>query len=88
MSQGQKHTTDKKYVPIDTDVVDNLEHYALDKIRVRIAYVDESGAAAELNGLIEEVYTKDHAEFLRMEGGRTLRLDQIKTATPHDHGKH
>jgi hypothetical protein len=88
MSHDHKYSPEKKYVPIDTDVVDNLEHYALDKIRVLIAYTDDAGTSAELNGLIEEVYTKDHAEFLRMEGGRTLRLDQIKTATPHDHAKH
>lgn len=76
--------TSKPYIPIDTDMVDNLEHYASDKIRVRISYVDHTGTAEEMNGLIADVYTKDHAEFLRMDDGRTLRLDQITAAQPHN----
>jgi hypothetical protein len=77
--------TSKPYMPIDTDVVDNLEHYALDKIRVLIRYIDHSGTPEELNGLIGEVFTKDHAEFLKMTDGRQLRLDQITEVVPHAH---
>ena len=87
MAQTKTDPTSKPYVPIDTDMVDNLEHYAVDKIRVKIAYTDHDGETVELNGLIDEVYTKDHQEFLKMEGGRTLRLDQIQTAEPHVHHK-
>lgn len=75
--------TAKPYVPIDTDMVDNLEHYASDKIRVRINYIDHTGTPEEMNGLIEDVYTRDHAEFLKMTDGRVLRLDQITAAVPH-----
>jgi transcriptional antiterminator Rof (Rho-off) len=75
----------KPYKPIDTDMVDNLEHYALDKIRVTIEFTDHAGETEQMRGLIEEVYTENHAEFLKMEGGRTLRLDQILSAVPHQH---
>ena len=71
------------YKPVDTDLVDNLEHYAVDKIRVLVRYRESDGGENELNGLIQEVFTKDHAEFLRMEDGRTMRLDQIIEATEH-----
>ncbi len=77
--------TAKPYTPINTDMVDDLEHYALDKIRVMIEFVDHSGTAEKMNGLIGEVFTKDHAEFLRMSDGRTIRLDQIRSVAPHVH---
>jgi hypothetical protein len=76
---------EKKYVPIDTDIVDDLEHYVVDKIHVTISYLDHTGTTQQMRGLISEVYTKDHAEFLKMEGGRTLRLDQIQEVTKHTH---
>ena len=80
--------TAKPYIPVDTDLVDNLEHYTLDKIRVRISFIDHTGTTDELNGLIAEVYTKDHQEFLRMDDGREMRLDQIKETVPHDKAQH
>ena len=81
--QNANDPTARPYRPVDTDLVDNLEHYALDKIRVTIAFTDHSGTSEEMRGLIGEIYTKDHAEFLKMEDGRTIRLDQLKTVTPH-----
>jgi hypothetical protein len=78
--------TTTPYKSADTDLVDDLEHFAVDKIHVRIIYLDHTKTREELGGLIAEVYTKDHAEFLRMEDGRTLRLDQVRevhTNKPH-----
>lgn len=85
MAQSIQDPTARPYIPIDTDLVDDLEHYALDKIRVRINYIDRTGSPEELNGLIADVYTKDQAEFLTMMDGRILRLDQIQSAQPHAH---
>jgi transcriptional antiterminator Rof (Rho-off) len=83
MANVTQDPTSKPYTPIDTDRVDDIELYALDKIRVLIRFLDHSGEPAELNGLIGEVYTKDHAEYLKMTDGRNLRLDQIIEVTPH-----
>lgn len=72
----------KPYRPIDTDRVDDLEHFAVDKIHVRIIYNDHTGARQELRGKIAEVFTREHQEFLRMEDGRELRLDQLAEVHP------
>ena len=72
-----KNPTAKPYKPIDTDVVDNLEHYALDRIHVRIQYLDHTSTQQELRGKIAEVFTTNHEEFLKMDDGRQMRLDQI-----------
>jgi len=66
------------YKPVDTDLVDDLEHFAVDKIHVRIVFHDHSGTREELRGHIAEVFTKEHQEFLRMNDGREMRLDQIE----------
>ncbi len=74
------------YKPVDTDLVDDLEHFAVDKIHVRIVYKDHQSARSEMRGNIAEVYTKEHQEFLRMADQRELRLDQIvevHTDKPH-----
>ncbi len=75
----------KKYVPVDTDLVDNLEHYASDKIHVQIHYKDHTGTAQEMRGLIGDVYTKEHQEFLKMVDGREIRLDQITEVISKKH---
>jgi hypothetical protein len=74
------------YKPVDTDLVDDLEHFAVDKIHVRIVYLDHTSTREELRGHIAEVFTKDHQEFLRMTDKREMRLDQIlevHTDRPH-----
>jgi hypothetical protein len=74
------------YKTVDTDLIDDLEHFAVDKIHVRIVFLDHSGTQTELRGHIAEVFTKDHGEFLRMSDGREMRLDQIlevHTEKPH-----
>ena len=78
--------TTTPYKPVDTDLVDDLEHFAVDKIHVRIAFLDHTAERAELRGHIAEVFTKEHQEFLRMSDGREMRLDQIlevHTDKPH-----
>ena len=68
----------KPYVPIDTDLVDDIEHYATDKIHVVIHYQDRDASQKTMRGLIADVYTtQDHEEYLKMADGRTLRLDQL-----------
>jgi hypothetical protein len=69
--------TTTPYKPIDTDLVDDLEHYALDKIHVRLVFLDHSATRTEIRGHIAEIYTKEHQEFLRMTDGREMRLDQL-----------
>ena len=86
MTDKPQDPTKKEYFPVDTDLIDDLEHFALDRIHVRLVYLDHTSTQTELRGNIDEVYTKDHQEFLRMKDGREMRLDQIlevHTSKPH-----
>ncbi len=80
MSQGKREDPlAKPYVPIDTDLVDDLEHYASDQIHVQIEYTDRDGETRALRGFIADVFTtRDSEEFLLMMDGRCLRLDQVR----------
>jgi hypothetical protein len=74
--------TTKPYIPIDTDLVDDLEHFAVDRIHVRIQYIDHTSTHKELRGTIAEIFTANHEEFLKMQDGRAMRLDQIVQVLP------
>jgi transcriptional antiterminator Rof (Rho-off) len=72
----------KQYIPVNTDLVDDLEHYASDHISVEIDYADTTGTQQEMRGKIANVFTRDHQEFLTMEDSRQIRLDQIRSVKP------
>lgn len=73
----------KPYIPIDTDLVDNIHHYSSDQIHVQIEYLDRDGEVKQMRGHIADVYTtKDSEEYLKMMDGRTLRLDQLVNVIP------
>lgn len=73
------------YVPIDTDLVDNIEHYSSDQIHVRIDYKDRDGQVKQMRGFIADVYTtKESEEYLKLMDGRTLRLDQLIKVEPKE----
>ncbi|RZA27219.1 MAG: hypothetical protein EOP10_00875 [Proteobacteria bacterium] len=82
-SMNREDPLAKAYVPIDTDVVDNIEHYSSDQIHVDIEYIDRDGESKHMRGFIADVYTtKESEEFLKMMDGRTLRLDQLVAVVP------
>jgi transcriptional antiterminator Rof (Rho-off) len=72
-----KNPLKKEYRPVDTDLVDDLEHYAVDHLSVEITYSDQEGMQQEMRGKIATVFTENHQEFLTMEDERQIRLDQI-----------
>lgn len=82
-SSNQEDLLSKPYVPIDTDVVDNIQHYSSDHIHVQIEYKDRDGTSRSMRGYIEDVYTNhEHEEHLKLADGRTLRLDQLVDVQP------
>ena len=65
------------YVPIDCDLMDNLELYAMHKVHVRALIRDEKNARQEIRGNVADVTTRDHADFVVFEDGRSVRADRI-----------
>jgi hypothetical protein len=73
----------KPYIPIDTDLVDDIEHFCSDQIHVDIEYKDRDGSPKHMRGFIADVYTtKDSEEYLKMMDGRSIRLDQLIAIVP------
>lgn len=82
-SSNQEDILAKPYIPIDTDLVDDIEHYSFDQIHVAVDYKDRDGSQKSMRGLIADVYTTaEHEEYLKMVDGRCLRLDQLIKVEP------
>ena len=65
------------YEPIDCSDHDRLESLATLRQQARISYRDSSGAVRQIEDLIEDVYARDGAEYLRTAGGEEVRLDAL-----------
>jgi Rho-binding antiterminator len=70
---------DQPYIPIDCERHDELLALATLRRPCRIEVETADGALAGLEGVIEDVYTQAGAEYLRLRGGPTVRLDRIRT---------
>jgi Rho-binding antiterminator len=69
----------EKYMPVSCDFHDKLESLSTLNRQCHIVYRDEGGAIQNLNGHIVDLYTENHAEFMKLNNGVTLRLDQIES---------
>lgn len=65
------------YEPIDCSDHDRLESLATLRQIARISYRDPDGGLREVEDLIEDVYSRDGAEYLRTAGGEEVRLDAL-----------
>ena len=62
-----------KYLPIDCNYYDRLEHWATLKEVVLI----ESRSLGNCSGVIIDLYTTNGMEFLRLDNNIGMRLDDI-----------
>lgn len=70
------------YNPIDCDFHDQLLSYATLRRRCNVTYRDDRGQAASAESLIQDVYTRDDAEYMKLENGTVIRLDRLMTVEP------
>jgi len=66
-----------KYQPINCSLYDRIESLAIGKKYIEIIYSDDKENKT-IFGKIENIYSKEKAEFLRINSIE-IRLDQIKT---------
>lgn len=69
----------RPYVPISCQEHDRLLALATLGQECEIEFGTEAGDVVTIRGVIEDVYTRDAAEHLRLRGGTTLRLDQLRS---------
>ena len=68
---------DNTYTPIECDLHDELLARATLKQRSEIVYLNEHEKRIAISDYIEDVYSQDHAEYIRFRNGTTIRLDAL-----------
>ncbi len=68
---------EKKYIPINCDLYDELEILAMHKQHTIIVYTDRSEEKTLQEVLIKNVYTREKVEYLLLGSGLEIRLDQL-----------
>lgn len=66
-----------RYVPIDCGVHDQLLERATLGQRTEIVYHADNGQVVSVRDVIEDVFSRRGAEYLRFQGGLEIRLDKI-----------
>jgi transcriptional antiterminator Rof (Rho-off) len=67
----------KPYRPISCDFHDELCLLAMRRRACEIVYRDSAGQEMKAEDRIEDVYTAGKEEFLRLTGGKIIRLDRL-----------
>ena len=67
----------KKYIPISCSYYDELEAWATLKTNCLIVYRDNEGMTLQTEGLIKNLFTSNKEEFMHLDYGLQLRLDQL-----------
>ena len=65
------------YIPVSCDFHDELEAIATLRQTCRIVYHNETSTTSEIEGRIVDVYAANHADYVKLESGTVIRLDQI-----------
>ena len=70
------------YQPISCGLHSEYERLAMSREEVSLSHVDEQGCESRLRGRVEDVFTRQGAEYLRLRLAdgeiRDLRLDRIR----------
>ena len=75
---AEQAAPDRPYQPISCTGHDQLLALATLRQEYEITVGAKDGNTAKILGIIEDVYTRDGAEFLRLRDGSVFRLDRIQ----------
>jgi Rho-binding antiterminator len=70
-------TSTMSYQPISCNFYDELEALATLRKNCQILYRDEKEQQAVINGIIKDLYIREKAEYLLLDNGTEIRLDQL-----------
>lgn len=65
------------YVPINCEFHDVLEAAAVRRRVVAIHHLDPAGQPTIVDARIDDLHAKDGEEYMRLDDGRLIRLDQV-----------
>ncbi len=69
----------KTYTPIDCNMYDILLAKATLRANCNIKYYSKNGDTAQIKARIIDVYTKANEEFMLLDNGQVIRLDEIES---------
>jgi Rho-binding antiterminator len=72
-------TPEQPYQPIDCNYYDRLEAWATMRTICQIVFLDEKGEEQQVSARIEDVYTLNKVEYMRMDNGLVIRLDSLRS---------
>ena len=78
--------SNEDYRPISCDLHSEYELLAMHRTPVTVQYLDEAGAEQHFQGIITDLFTRDGAEYMKLEAGdevREVRLDRIERVRRH-----
>jgi Rho-binding antiterminator len=67
----------RSYIPINCDVHDELESLATLRQECVILYHDSNHQEVIVKGRIEDVFSSEKEEYLRLSDGTIIRLDEL-----------
>ncbi len=68
------------YIPINCSYYDELEAIATLRKVVTIHFRDQAGIDRQVNAKITNLFTKEKEEFMVLDNGLQIRLDQLISA--------
>lgn len=68
---------DLEYQPINCNYYDEIVLIIMRKKKCLIHFYNEKAKEEKLNGLIIDVYAREKVEYMKLEDGKEIRLDQI-----------
>jgi len=79
-SNKKTTTMSKKYQPINCNFYDELELLAVRQKTCKIIYHNEQAEVLERMDIIVDFKIKDHAEYMLLKSGESIRLDRLVSA--------
>jgi transcriptional antiterminator Rof (Rho-off) len=74
----------KTYHPINCEFHDVIESYATRRETVDIVVEDPAEVRRNIRAVVCDVYSSNGEEFLLTNGGKRIRLDQVKSIGSYD----
>ena len=76
MSENNK-PAQQRYQPISCSFHDVLEASATLRKNVEIRFLQDDGSAETIHAVIQDIYTQDRAEFIKLNNSQSIRLDRL-----------
>ena len=67
----------ERYHPIDCALHDELQLRVIRGRDVEVEWTDPAGVVRRSTGRVTDVFSRDGAEYLRLQDGRDVRLDRL-----------